>query len=400
MAGNNQYPLNVFNKGGPFDGLISRLGAATVQGFLELEPTLQFNNAYGPNNWNTEPLFNGISGGGGGGWGAEILTLAQAQSMGQTLFTFGGGGGGGLTSTPRPPKISNSTYLGGGGGAGAQFANAFIINGKSYSGLGLGAGGSQTLVAPDPQGNKIKTEISYSYNDTTSNSLPETNNGIILQNYIKQLGFLKQKLNQAISLGHKVILRGGGGMGAGTEYLDSKLSEITPHALSTQAGFQFHIEFSKKGSTFSVPRRGYSSNTLTELLVNQKQNALYQKLGNIYQKANKQALNKCGNTYTNYDSCVCPTTQAITICLAMSTLGVANPALVPKWLGNLYCSKDSISPSVSPGLVSLRNDLIDALPTVIETLDSATATQPNLTADMCKSALTSFFITQDGPPAP
>jgi len=43
--------------------------------------------------------------------------------------------------------------------------------------------------------------------------------------------------------GKTIVLMGGGGMGAGTEYLMENGQEFTPHALSTQAGFQFSYEF-------------------------------------------------------------------------------------------------------------------------------------------------------------
>ena len=397
-AGNNEYPLNDFAPGRRFDGLISNLGASATTGFITVEPSITINSIYGPDNWKNEPAYNGISGGGGGGWGAEILTLPQSQSQGLTLFTFGGGGGGGLSSTPKPTPKNNFTYLAGGGGGGAQFANGFISQGKSYNGLGLGAGGSQSLAAADSKGNKIQSEISYSYNDSINNNPPRTNHAILIDDYSKQLVVLKQKLISALASGQKVILKGGGGMGAGAEYYDAKLNEITPHALSTQAGFQFRFEIVSKKAVFSSPRRGYSSNILTEQLIDQNQNLLYQRLGPIFQTANRQALNHCGNSYTNYNDCVCPATQAIVTCLAMSTLGVSNPNLVPKWLGNQYCVKSATGSVVSSGVTTMRNDLINALPPVIEPLDIDTSPQTNLTAAACKNALQGFFNSLDGPP--
>jgi len=397
-TGNKEYPLYDFTRGGRFDGLITNLGASSTAGFITVEPSLTINSVYGPDNWKNEPAYNGISGGGGGGWGAEILTLAQSQSQGVTLFTFGGGGGGGLSSTPHPIPKNNFTYLAGGGGGGAQFANGFTSQGKSYNGLGLGAGGSQYLAAADSKGNKIQSEISYSYNDAINNNPPQTNHAILINDYSKQLVFLKQKLISALASGQKVILKGGGGMGAGAEYYDAKLDEINPHALSTQAGFQFRFEIMNKKAVFSVPRRGYSSNILTEQLIDQNQNLLYQRLGSIFQTANRQALNHCGNSYTNYNDCVCPTTQAIVTCLAMSTLGVSKPNLLPKWLGNQYCVKSTTGSSVAMGVTAMRNDVINALPPVIEPLDIDTSAQTNLTATSCKNALQSYFNLLDGPP--
>jgi hypothetical protein len=139
---------------------------------------------------------------------------------------------------------------------------------------------------------------------------------------------LQDKITSALASGQQVVLKGGGGMGAGTEYLDKNNQEITPHALSTQAGFDFRFVLLR--NTPSGTAAPISNNSL-EATINQDQDVLYQQMAKIYQTANDQALKACGNSYSNYD-CTCETSHAIVICLAQDVLG--KTAELPQWLIN------------------------------------------------------------------
>ena len=68
-------------------------------------------------------------------------------------------------------------------------------------------------------------------------------------------------------------MRGGGGMGAGTEYLMSNGQAFEPHALSTQGGFQFSYEFRRKHSNEPEPGGGALD------ALNAKQEDVYAVLG-------------------------------------------------------------------------------------------------------------------------
>src|SRR5207244_2426031 len=70
-------------------------------------------------------------------------------------------------------------------------------------------------------------------------------NAPVIADYEAQLKNLADHLRASSRRNKTVVLRGGGGMGAGTEYLMPNGQEFEPHALSTQASFQFSYEFRK-----------------------------------------------------------------------------------------------------------------------------------------------------------
>jgi hypothetical protein len=225
------FPLTQFRSGSVFDPIVEGLGAAGHDRFVQDYPQFSPAEVYDPAGWRLDARYQGISGGGGGGWGGEIAVLG-AHAGPLTLLAFGGGGGGGMTSTLRPA----SSVLGAGGGGGMQFANGYVLRNKRYTGLGLGAGVGSTGAT-----------VQYSYNDPTGSSTPplpvHQYNPAVIAEYQRQLANLKRQLKFRFNRGETIVLMGGGGMGAGTEYLREGGDEFVPHAMSTQAGFQFSYEF-------------------------------------------------------------------------------------------------------------------------------------------------------------
>lgn len=358
--GNKNLPLNQFKINGSFDGIVSSLGADAAELFVKDNSGADI-KAFYPAVWKNEANFFGISGGGGGGWGAELALASSAVPNGLTLLTFGGGGGGGLTSSKNP---TINTDLASGGGGGMQFAN----------GLGLGSGGSKSLVGV----NKIKSEIQYSYYNVNANGQQTVVNIYDPQTiaaYQTRMSNLKNILKSALNKGNKIILKGGGGMGAGTEYLTAANVEIKPHALSTQAGFKFKYEFYNNQKSFILPATS----------VAQDDSALYQKLGNIYQTANNLALAKC--KYENYNDCICPTSQAITICLAKIAL---NTSQIPHWLGVSYCPK-KVQSSGKVMISTPEVDLSNALPAVIYFSGLSNSNTNSISQAECVKTITDFY---------
>jgi hypothetical protein len=153
-----------------------------------------------------------------------------------TLLAFGGGGGGGMTSTARcyGDGFSRRRRR----RRGTQIADGYRSGGRVYNGLGLGAG-----VGSD------EPAVEYSYFDYEgSGRAPRPvheYNPAVIDDYETQLSSLTDQLRSSRSEGATVVLRGGGGMGGGAEYLMDNGEEFTPHALSTQAGFQFRYEFAE-----------------------------------------------------------------------------------------------------------------------------------------------------------
>src|SRR5262249_33835115 len=146
--------------------------------------------------------------------------------------------------------------MGAGGGGGMQFGNAYRVGRQSYNGLGLGAG----MGSDEPR-------VEYSYNDYAGSGnppLPEHQyNPAGVDPYQTQLANLEQPLHSTIKAGRATRRKGGredGGVGrrghgGGTEYLKANGQEFEPHALSTQAGFQFSYEFedAKNASNLGEP---------------------------------------------------------------------------------------------------------------------------------------------------
>jgi hypothetical protein len=318
------FPLREFRTGSIFDPSVKALGEAGRDGFLADYPQFSPSEIYDPAKWRTEHQYHGISGGGGGGWGGEIGVVGPGGEP-VTLLAFGGGGGGGMTSFGRPPE-SGSTALGAGGGGGMQFGNAFRVKNKWYSGLGLGAG----VGAGEPG-------VQYSYNDYDGSGRPPTDphvyNQAVIDDYEAQLKNLYGQLRDRFATGKTVVLLGGGGMGGGTEYLKNNRQEFEPHAMSTQAGFQYSYEF--QGGAAGARIAGLSA-ALAK--VQKEQQELYAKLGDFYKTANDQAFEECGSDYANY-ACMCPRAHAIVLCLVGKEIG--DPSGIPAWLQEPHCSSGS-----------------------------------------------------------
>lgn len=318
------YPPNTallpadFQAGAAFDPIVRNLGAQAYDDFAREYPAFATDALYDPGDWKNDPQYYGISGGGGGGWGGEICLALPGGEM-QTLLSFGGGGGGGMTSQLTAGVAT--TALGGGGGGGMQLADGYSHNGVSYNGLGLGAGTSSD-----------EAVVQYSYNDYADSGRSEESvheyNEAIISDYQEQMNNMVDQLKAGLAAGGTVVIRGGGGMGAGTEYLRQDGEEWVPHALSTQAGFSFRYEF---GAPVSSAQGVDASEDDDE------EEDAYSQLGNFYEEANEEALSECGDDYSNY-SCICPKQQAIVISLMAEALG--DPTEVPSWLSQQSCPDD------------------------------------------------------------
>jgi hypothetical protein len=334
------FPLTEFRSGSVFDPIVEGLWAAGHDGFVEDYPQFSVDKTYDPASWRLGSGYQGISGGGGGGWGGEIVVL-EAHARPSTLLAFGGGGGGGMTSTRRPA----SSVLGAGGGGGMQFANGYLFQNKHYTGLGLGAGVGST-----------DAEVQYSYNDHAGSGRPplpvHEYNPAVIAEYQTQLTNLRQQLRSRFSSGMTIALMGGGGMGAGTEYLRASGEAFVPHAMSTQAGFQFSYEF--HASAF-LQEPGAPS---TFAMLAAEQQDLYKDLGDDYRIANRQAYEACGRDYSNF-ACMCPRAHATVICLVGQQIG--DPKKIPSWLQQQHCS-DEAPPAAQAanGLTRYQQLLLDA----------------------------------------
>lgn len=313
------FPLTQFREGGSYDSLVKALGRDGVDVFKHEADGFNSSTFYRPSPLAVLPEYQGMSGGGGAGWGGEIVLTSRIVS--RTLLSFGGGGGGGLTSLAHPDPSSAISSLGAGGGGGMQFANGFGQDNASYNQLGLGAGTSSNEGA-----------VQYSYYQPITGNVFHAFDSAIVTEYQAQLLNLFTQLDQGLRQKGEVIFKGGGGMGAGAEYLKANGDEYVPHAISTQAGFQFRFTIGRaSGPTF--PSAG--SAVVPEVQMTRNQKKLYLAMGNIYQFANQQAFTECGNSYENY-ACICPVSQAIVICLAHKVLG-GNVASIPGWIQQAHC---------------------------------------------------------------
>src|SRR5207249_4309732 len=237
-----------------------------------------------------------------------------------------------------------ATTLGGGGGGGMQFANGYRVNDVSYNGLGLGAGSASN-----------ETDVQYSYSDYAGSPSPQPPvheyNPAVIAEYKNQLKNLSTQLKEGHEQRKTVVLRGGGGMGAGTEYLMASGEQFLPHALSTQAGFQFSYEF-QRGRSSSDTAAGQVLGNL-----NDEQQNIYAFIGEAYRKASQQAFEECGRDYSNY-TCICPKTHAIVICLVSEHVG--DPELIPAWLQQRHCADDATSlGQTGNGFSSYQKFLLD-----------------------------------------
>src|SRR5262249_17811183 len=210
-------------------------------------------------------------------------------------------------------------------GGGMQFGNGYQFKGKSYDGLGLGAG----MGSDDAQ-------AEYSYNDYAGSGRPtqpvHQYNAPVIADYQTQLGNLADQLQASHNSNKTIVLRGGGGMGAGTEYLMANGQEFEPHALSTQAGFQFSYEFRKARGAANDP----GAQALDAL--NAAQEDLYAFIGDAFHQASQQAFEQCGRDYSNF-ACICPRQHALVIGLVGKK--VDDPAKIPAWLQERHCPGDT-----------------------------------------------------------
>jgi len=320
------FPLLDFRTGSAvWDPLVRALGKSGFDGLLADYPQFSTQALYDPEQFQSDPSYQGMSGGGGGGWGGEI-SIVDSHGARLTLLAFGGGGGGGLTSFGRPPPAARSA-LGAGGGGGMQFGNAYRSRNVSYSGLGLGAGTSSD-----------ESDVQYSYNsydaDKTKPQDPHIYNPKVINQYLAQLANLMAQLQDRFGNGKTIAVTGGGGMGGGAEYLRENEQEWEPHALSTQAGFQFVYQFSEDENAAPTVK------ALSPVLAQEQAdlNALYEKLGDFYKTANDIAFETCGKDYSNF-KCMCPLMHSIVICLAGKQLG--SPDAIPDWMQEQHCPDDS-----------------------------------------------------------
>jgi hypothetical protein len=323
------FPLSDFRTGGVFDPVVEGLGAAGHAEFVADYPAFSPSGLYDPDQWSADSEYRGISGGGGGGWGGEIALVSRPRGRPRTLLAFGGGGGGGMTSL-RTPAGEVVSSLGAGGGGGMQFGNAYRAKTRKIGGLGLGAGASSA-----------EETVQYSYNDYARSGRPPRPVNVydaeLIRDYETQLAGLGVYLRGLYGNGRTIMLMGGGGQGGGTEYLMSNGEQHEPHALSTQAGFQFSYEFG------SPALRNESGLTTEVAALLAEQQDFYQLLGDDFRVANDRSFEECGRDYSNY-ACMCPRAHAIVICLAGQQLG--SPDEIPAWLQEQHCpAEPSLRPS-------------------------------------------------------
>jgi len=309
-----------FHPGGGFDRWIRNLGSSARDRFVADYPAFSAEALYDPADWIRDPEYNGISGGGGSGWGGEI-DIEHSPGKSDTLLAFGGGGGGGMTSTRRFGMTSSS--VGAGGGGGLQLAGGYQHGGRRFDGLGLGAGVGSN-----------ETAVQYSYYDYEESGRPARSvhekDPAVVADYQRQLTEVVAQLKAGFAAGKTMVLRGGGGMGGGAEYLMPNGEEYAPHALSTQAGFQFRYEFQNASAASSAPAQRTVS-------AGENDEGAYEILGELYRRATQQAFQECGSDYANY-ACMCRKTHAIVVGRMASELGDASN--LPVWLREQHCPAD------------------------------------------------------------
>jgi hypothetical protein len=363
------FPLTEFRTGSVFDPIVDGLGATARDAFIADYPAFSPTALYDPGHWRADRRYRGISGGGGGGWGGEIAILGpRARPL--VLLAWGGGGGGGITSW-KPPAGPASSAGGAGGGGGMQFGNAYRFRGRSHNGLGLGAGRGSD-----------EGQVQYSYNDYHGSGRPprpaHEYNPAVIADYQAQLANLARQLRGRFEDGRAIVVKGGGGMGAGTEYLRPNGQEYEPHALSTQAGFQFAYVFERPGV-----ERGAGPG-LGAPMASAVEQDVYEHLGDDYRTATSQAYRDCGSDYANY-ACMCPRTHAIVICLVGQRIG--DPDKIPGWLQQQHCPNTSTEPPGSRW-TSYQRLLLDAASRVPVVGPAAT---PRQESPSCLDTLKEYF---------
>lgn len=324
-----------FGRDSAFDPLVRELGAGARDAFLRDYPSFSADELYDPADWQRDPQYHGISGGGGGGWGGEV-SIERPGAAPLVLLAFGGGGGAGMTSTPGRHGVVST--VGAGGGGGMQLADGYRHEGRVFDGLGLGAG-----IGSD------EAQVEYSYFDGAGSGRPvrpvHDYDPAVVEDFHIHLGHVVEQLAAAQAAGATVVLRGGGGMGAGAEYLSATGGELEPHALSTQAGFQFRYEF--RAHEPSEPRPSPREQEHDEA------DDAYANVGELYRTATRRAYEQCGRDYANY-GCVCPTTHAIVVCLMGRLLG--DVGKIPTWLQQQHCPANALELAERNGTLSARCD--------------------------------------------
>jgi hypothetical protein len=378
FAPNSEFPLTGFRTGSVFDRVVKALGASGYDGFVADYPEFSTSALYDPADWQNNPYYAGFSGGGGGGWGGEIAVRRPDGSL-ATLLAFGGGGGGGMTSLQPGGGKPPSATLGAGGGGGMQFANAYRFRQRAYNGLGLGAG----MGSDQPQ-------AQYSYNDYAGSGRPprpvHRYNPAVIADYTAQLAHLAEQLRARLKAGGAVVISGGGGMGSGTEYLRRKGEEYVPHALSTQAAFQFAYTFGQRQPSEETAAETVAGETAAA------QQDLYKFLGDAYRKANRQAYLDCGRNYADY-ACICPKAHGIVICLVGQRIGAGKK--IPAWIQQQHCPTNGGTTSiVSDGLTPYQHLLLGSLPAALSAVQNDPATDG---PGGCNSVLKEYFEALNTP---
>jgi hypothetical protein len=205
-------------------------------------------------------------------------------------------------------------------------------------------------------------------------------NPAVIADFQEQVSNVVQQLQSALASGETIVLRGGGGMGAGAEYLMQNGEEFTPHALSTQAGFQFRYEFRQRKEG-GAPGDGLDAD----------QQDAYAKLGDFYRLATADAYEQCGRDYSNF-ACMCPVTHAMVICLMGRELG--DPAKIPTWLQQQHCPNDPDLPNIPVNnLTSYQHLLLDSSSAAPQSDDpNSGAPEPP-----CKDVLLQYFESLNAP---
>jgi hypothetical protein len=372
-----------------YDPLVQALGRAGHDWFLADYPDFSPTAVYDPAQWRQFAGYQGISGGGGAGWGGEIAFMNRDSP--RVLLAFGGGGGGGMTSWREAFNGGARSVLGAGGGGGMQFANGYLFQGRSYNGLGLGAGTSNQEPA---------VQYTYYQNGPKQTSTRVYNRHLI-KKYQAHQRHLKAQLKSRLARGQSIILQGGGGMGGGAEYLMANGLEHTPHALSTQAGFEYRYELQRVSRPISPTRQRHLTPVpATPVPVTSTQPNLYQALGGFYQLANQQAYQECGSDYANF-ACMCPKAQALVICQA-GLFFQGDASKIPAWLQQTHCPDLSlpasqVTASAKPGVDSLtryQRLLLGSIAKVSARIPSRVAA---IDPESCPDTLLDYFKGLDTP---
>ncbi|MDC0535968.1 hypothetical protein OAO18_09195 [Francisellaceae bacterium] len=343
---NNPIDFGPTQKGHPnrFDQYVEDLSANAEQNYIDKGG--QVSSMYMPNGWsipftenyykdNTDKPYSaywGMSAGGGSGAGFQVYIGTEAAED-NVVFTGGSGGGGGFTSPEfdydKDGSIKNikQISIGSGGGGGVQFANSGKYT-QFTEGLGLGAGVGTGPKIPDTM------QVEYSYNKNNSVTSHSYNADTVSEfmNEMKSLkGLMKNKT---------VVVKGGGGMGVGAEYLyldqnNNSIQEYTPHIISTGGGFTFAFTIQPK----SMPNLLLQPNKL----INSNDVQFYQNLGAYYNLAMTLALAHTEG-YGGYSCALYMCEYAQDYVLKQAINDFSGKDNVPSWLKVDQCKYGGYNP--------------------------------------------------------